>query len=169
MGVRAGGVSQATLETRDRGRGRAMEGTGMRARRGGAAPPRCCPGRQEAERGRGGGGRVNQAERAGRPRWGVAVGRTGPRGLWAAVGSCCPCAETPLTWPGRAPTPERAEHRAARRIGREARASARRHLDLASGPWSGCAVNGCVGLAGGDRGTALWVTGEGVSQRHAGR
>lgn len=80
----------------------------MRARRGGAAPPRCCPGRQEAERGRGGGGRVNQAERAGGPRRGVAVGRTGPRGRWAAVGSCCPCAETPLTWPGRAPSPERA-------------------------------------------------------------
>lgn len=93
----------------------------MRARRGGAAPPRCCPDRQEAERGRGGGGRVNQAERAGGPRRGVAVGRTGPRGRWAAVGSCCPCAETPLTWPGRAPAPERAGHSTAGRGTRDGR------------------------------------------------
>lgn len=131
----------------------------MRARRGGAAPPRCCPGRQEAERGRGGGGSVNQAERAGGPRRGVAVGRTGPRGRWAAVGSCCPCAETPLTWPGRAPFPERAGHGAARRTGREARASARWHRGLVFGPGTGGAVSGCVGLGRrqGDCAAGYWV------------
>lgn len=138
---------------------RGAEGAGMRARRGGAAPPRCCPGRQEAERGRGGGGSVNQAERAGGPRRGVAVGRTGPRGRWAAVGSCCPCAETPLTWPGRAPFPERAGHGVARRTGREARASARWHRGLVFGPGTGGAVSGCVGLGRrqGDCAAGYWV------------
>lgn len=34
----------------------------------------------------------------------MAAGPTGPRSRWAAVGSCCPCPETPRTWPGRAPS-----------------------------------------------------------------
>lgn len=148
MGLGARRASEARLGNSGVAAGvRAAEGAGMQARRGGAAPPRCCPGRQEAERGRGGGGRVNQAERAGGPRRGVAAGRTRPRGRWAAVGSCCPCAETPLTWPGRAPSPARAGYGAARRTGgRDLRA---RYLDLISGPGLGGAVRACVGLGRG--------------------
>ena len=84
--------------------GRPAEECGRAA--GGAAPP---PGAARAGRQQGrraGRGRERESGRAaGGPRQGVAAGPTGPRGRWAAVGSCCPCPETPRTWPGRAPSP----------------------------------------------------------------
>lgn len=84
--------------------GRPAEECGRAA--GGAAPP---PGAARAGRRQGlraGRGRERESGRAaGGPRQGVAAGPTGPRGRWAAVGSCCPCPETPRTWPGRAPSP----------------------------------------------------------------
>lgn len=84
--------------------GRPAEECGRAA--GGAAPP---PGAARTGRRRGlraGRGRERESgSAAGGPRQGVAAGPTGPRGRWAAVGSCCPCPETPRTWPGRAPSP----------------------------------------------------------------
>lgn len=86
----------------NRGGGGQAEECGRAA--GGAAPP---PGAARAGRRRerrAGRGRARESGRAaGGPRQGVAAGPTGPRGRWAAVGSCCPCPETPRTWPGRPP------------------------------------------------------------------
>lgn len=73
---------------------------GMRARRGVA---RCCPPGQAGGPRRAWWGRARESGRGGRAgRLGVAAGATGPRGRWAAVGSCC-LLRDPRTWPGRAP------------------------------------------------------------------
>lgn len=101
----AGAGAQPESGGRRGGGGRAEE-CGRAA--GGAAPP---PGAARAGRRRerrAGRGRARESGRAaGGPRQGVAAGPTGPRGRWAAVGSCCPCPETLRTWPGRPPPPAR--------------------------------------------------------------